>query len=135
MPVLDASLVTAMFHERDAHHPAALRWYEEARRNARPLYAPSLLLAEVAAALTRSADAAETAARAVDLIVAQPLVALVPVAGSLVARAAHICIQQRLKGCDAIYVALAAELDDALITFDNEQLERGGAVARVERPA
>jgi predicted nucleic acid-binding protein len=40
----------------------------------------------------------------------------------------------RLKGCDSVYIALAAQLDEALVTFDNEQLTRGATLIRVERP-
>lgn len=57
-----------------------------------------------------------------------------PISEDLALRAATIAATQRIKGCDAIYVALAAELDDVLVTFDQEQADRAAPVVRVLVP-
>ncbi len=38
--------------------------------------------------------------------------------------ATDIAIRQRLRGADAVYVALASQRDGMLITLDREMLER-----------
>ena len=58
-----------------------------------------------------------------------------PLSEGLAQRAAEIAISCGLKGADAIYVALAADLDDVLVTFDREQLDRGASAAQVVEPA
>jgi predicted nucleic acid-binding protein len=52
----------------------------------------------------------------------------------LAGQAADIAIEARLRGCDAVYVALAAQLGERLVTLDAEQLEPAGAVVTVGRP-
>ena len=40
----------------------------------------------------------------------------------------------RIRGCDAVYVALAEALDEPLVTFDEQQAARAAGVVRVLRP-
>lgn len=63
------------------------------------------------------------------------LFALHPVTRELATAAAELAVTHRLRGCDAVYVALARQFDDVLATFDEEQLPRSAAAIRVERPA
>ena len=39
-----------------------------------------------------------------------------------------------VRGADAAYLALAAERNDALVTLDRQQLERGKDAVEVRRP-
>ena len=135
MAVTDASVITSVFSEYDANHVAAREWYEGARSRGERILAPSILLAEVAAAFSRTLNDPHRASVVVDEIVQRKLIELVPVVQTLALRAAEVTQSTRLKGCDAIYVALAAELDDVLVTFDQEQLIRTAGIIRVVRPA
>jgi predicted nucleic acid-binding protein len=76
----------------------------------------------------------ERGRQAVDLLRTKRLVELFPVTETLAARAAEIAAEQRIRGCDAIYVALAKQLQMELITLDRHQLERGAAVVMTRRP-
>jgi predicted nucleic acid-binding protein len=49
-------------------------------------------------------------------------------------RAAGIAVEHGIRGCDAVYVALAEQFGDVLVTLDRQQLERGAAVAPVREP-
>ena len=62
-------------------------------------------------------------------------VELFSVTEALARSAAAFAASLKIKGCDSIYVALAAELDDVLVTFDREQLTRAGGVIRVLQPS
>lgn len=59
---------------------------------------------------------------------------LVPITEALAARSADVAIRGSLRGCDSVYVALAEQLAQPLVTFDREQATRGGTVVRVLAP-
>ena len=52
----------------------------------------------------------------------------------LAEQAAAIAAEHRIRGCDALYVALADMLSEPLVTLDRQQLERGAAVVTTRRP-
>jgi len=134
MPVVDASVCVALFHADEPGHPASRRWLAEAQGEAEPIVSPVILLAEVAAALGRGVGDAELARQAVRLLRGRHLVELFPVTETLAARAAEIAAEQKIRGCDAIYVALARQLEMELVTQDRQQLERGAAVVATRTP-
>jgi predicted nucleic acid-binding protein len=134
MPVLDASVCVALFHAADPGHLASRRWLAERQVEDEPIVSPVLLLAEVAAALGRGLGEAALAREAVRLLRGRHFVELFPVTEALAARAAEIAAEQKIRGCDAIYVALAQQVDMELVTQDRQQLERGAAVVETRMP-
>jgi predicted nucleic acid-binding protein len=62
------------------------------------------------------------------------VVQLTPVTSILAERAAVIAADYRVRGCDSIYIALAEQLGEELITLDQQQLERGAMVVKTRRP-
>lgn len=134
MPVLDASVCVALFNSKEPGHEASRRWLEEPESGDEPVVSPAILLAEVASALGRGLGEEELARQAVGLLRTQRLVEFFPVTERLAARAAEIAAEQGIRGCDAIYVALAKQLQMELITFDRHQLERGAAVVITRTP-
>lgn len=135
MAVLDASVQVALMNARDPHHEDALRWYAAALAQERSLAAPVILLAEVAAALARGVADPALARRAIEGLRADPNLQLEPVDEALAERAALLAAEHRIRGCDALYVALAHRRGDALVTLDRQQRERGAAAVDVESPA
>ena len=134
MPVVDASVCVALFRADDPGHQASLRWLEEAVQGDEPIVSPVILLAEVAAALGRGLGDAELSRQVVELLRAKHLVDLFPVPEALAARAAEISAEQKIRGCDAIYLALAEQLAMELVTLDRQQLERGAEVVVTRNP-
>jgi predicted nucleic acid-binding protein len=134
MPVVDASVCVALFHADDPGHLASRRWLAESQDEAEPIVAPVILLAEVAAALGRGLGDAALAREAVRLLRGRHLVELFPVTEALAARAAEIAAEEKIRGCDALYVALAQQLEMELVTEDRQQLERGAAIIATRRP-
>jgi hypothetical protein len=49
-------------------------------------------------------------------------------------QAALIAAEHRVRGCDAVFVALADQLSEALVMLGRQQLERGVAVVTVRAP-
>ncbi|HLX10619.1 MAG TPA: PIN domain-containing protein [Thermoanaerobaculia bacterium] len=134
MPVLDASVCVALFHQDEPGHAAAAAWLATAITADEPIVAPLLLLAEVAAALARALLDDRLAMAAVELLRNRRLLELFPVDERLAARAAVIAASLRIRGADAIYVALADQLGLTLVTFDRQQLERGGRLVTARTP-
>lgn len=134
MPVLDASVQIALVNRADGHREAARAWYSRAIADGAEVYAPWILLAEVGAGLSRGLGDPSLAHRAIERIIAEGVVQLVPVDSELAMRAAAIAIEHRIRGCDAVYVALAASLGEALVTFDEQQSARAAGMVPVLRP-
>ena len=134
MAVLDASVVTAFFLESDAHHARATRWRDTVVSPDEPWNVPTILLAELAASISRQTGSVQLANRVLTQFHLLDDVKVFEVGHYLAGSSATIAAAQRIKGCDAIYVALAAELDDVLVTFDQEQADRAAPVVRVLVP-
>lgn len=134
MPVIDASVYVALINAKELSHDDARSWFQLAASSARPIVAPSILLAEVAAALSRGADDPALAHRVIERLARSRIIQLQPVTQTLAELAAAIAADHRMRGCDAIYLALAVQLNDTLITLDQQQLERGAGVVRTTRP-
>lgn len=92
------------------------------------------MLAEVAAALACGLHDPAQAMRAVSLLRNSKVIRLQQVSVVLAERAAQLAADQKIRGCDAVYVALAAQLGQPLVTLDRQQYVRGGKVVQVLEP-
>ena len=59
---------------------------------------------------------------------------LVPLTADRAARAASLATSTAVRGADAVYLELAEERNDVLVTLDRQQLERGARVVTVREP-
>jgi predicted nucleic acid-binding protein len=134
MAVIDASVYIALINADEAGHAASWRWYLHAVRNGERIIAPAIMLGEVAAALSRGMNDTELARRVVKRLQRSRSIELVAVTIALGLSAAQVAAEHRIRGCDAVYVALAQTRADYLVTLDRQQLERGSQVADVRRP-
>lgn len=134
MPVLDASVWVSLCHRADRHHKSSTAWLEAALTDGVPLVAPSLLLVEVGAAIGRLTGDKAVAAAAVAAIVELGGLEIVPLTEERSRRAAEIAGSTGVRGADAVYLEVAAQRGDVLVTWDRQQLDRGTAAARVETP-
>jgi predicted nucleic acid-binding protein len=135
MAILDASFAVATELASDANHGAARQWLAGLAGAPTPLRAPAVMLAELAAAVRRRTGREDLAREALSAILAMPRLEIVPLTAGRARQAAEIATELGLRGCDAIYVALAAELREVLVTFDEEQAVRGGQRVQVVRPS
>lgn len=136
MPVVDASVWVSRFLRTDVAHERSKKWFAEAAEKQLRLYAPAVVLPEVAAAIARTCEGpngAELANEALVVLRASG-VKIVEVSLSLSIKAAQIASQCRVRGCDAVYIALAEQLSESLVTLDKQQNERGGAVVQTMTP-
>lgn len=134
MAVIDASVYIAVVNAHEESHERCMRWLQQAVAEELPLWAPSIMLAEVAAALTRGLQDPSKVMGAAALLRNSKVIRLQAVSVALAERAAQIASDQKIRGCDAVYVALAAQLDQPLVTLDRQQYVRGGKVVQVIEP-
>jgi predicted nucleic acid-binding protein len=133
VPVIDASVYVALIRA-DEEHATSWAWFQGAQAAREPIAAPVILLAEVAAALSRGTGDPVLAQRAVQQLVHSGLIELVPATPAMAERAAAIAGDHRIRGRDAICVALAQRLGDCLVTLDRQQLERSAAIVSAREP-
>ena len=134
MAVIDASVYVALMNAHEAAHQSCWAWFERAQRDQTPVRAPAVLMAEVSAALSRGMGNPLLAHRIVKQLLLTQAIELFPVTVELAERAAGLAADCGIRGCDAIYVALAAHTREELVTLDRQQLERGRAVIATHEP-
>lgn len=134
MPVVDASVYVAYAYAKDIAHTQSRAWMTGALASEQTLVAPATFLAEVAGAISRNSGRPRLARSVIGHLLQAGLVSLIPVTEVLAERAAEIAGDYKIKGADAVYVALAEQLGDELVTLDQEQLQRGGALITTRQP-
>lgn len=134
MAVVDASVYVAALNPGEPGFAESRAWLAQATAENEPLRAPAILLAEVAAAIRRGTNDVNLAQQGHTQLREAGLIHLVPVTIALAERAAIIAADHSIRGCDAVYIAVAEETGEDLVTLDQQQLERGGAVVSARRP-
>ena len=134
MAVIDASVYVALINAAESDYASSWTWFEKAQSAQEPISAPVILLAEVASAVSRGIGNTRLAHAVVEQLQHAKVVELVPVTQAMAARAAAIAGDYRIRGCDAIYLALAEQLGDYVVTLDQQQLQRGAAVVTTRKP-
>jgi predicted nucleic acid-binding protein len=134
MAVIDASVYVALINAHESEHARCWAWFERVKAAQEPIVAPVILLAEVAAALSRGTGDPGLAHRALEQLKRSGVIELLPVTLALAERAAAVAADHRVRGCDAVYIALADQLDQPLVTLDRRQLERGVVLVSAHEP-
>lgn len=134
MFVVDASVWVSYFLSEDAFHDQSRAWIGRQLRAGDILTAPSLLISEIGGAVARRAGIPAFGARAVVLVQAFDNVRFFSVDMDVAQEAAEIATQLGLRGSDAVYVAVALRLNVPLVTWDDEQRQRGKAVTPYQAP-
>ena len=100
-----------------------------------PLVLPTLVLAEIAGAISRTRSDATLADTFASQVAALPNVTLMPLDEALAHQAQALAAQHRLRGADAVYAALALASYTTLISLDHEHLTRLVGIVPVMTPA
>lgn len=129
--VVDASVWIAAFLPGDVHHAPATALLRRLAQERRRVVLPTLAQVEIAGAIARRSDSAETATAVLDFLLVQSWIEHAALDARQGRAAAALAASCRLRGADAVYVALAASRRLPLIALDVEMLER--APAEVER--
>ena len=135
MYVVDASVHVADARPQEPYHTEARALMANIAAKGFCVYLPEIVLAEVAAAISRGTGRAQVAQRLATVLRRVPHFQYVPVDAALGDHAAQISARYQIRGCDAVYVALALERSATLITLDRQQRERVPADLIARTPA
>jgi predicted nucleic acid-binding protein len=121
---VDASVFLNAFNPYEAGHEDSHRLLTHLQEQAIPIIVPTLLLPEVAAAVSRGRQD-EALAREFALALSRlPHLVLVPLDDTLAYQATEMAARYRLRGSDAVYAAVALRFGSTLVTRDRDQQER-----------
>jgi len=134
MYCIDASVLVNSFVKNEEHHEFSRKFLEGIKSGGGLAVFPEIVLPEVASAVSRgcgdSAIAAEFAAELRRI----PNFTFVPVDSEISGLAVKFAADNKLRGCDAIYVAVASLFRARLITLDSQQLERSNGIVEARTP-
>jgi len=119
---IDASVFVSAARPSETLYPMSYRFLQKVK--SAKIFCPTLVLSECAAAIARPTGEPLLSRKLVSLVKNFPGMTQVPLDLSLAIRAAEIAIENRLRGADAVYVAVAEDFDSILISWDAEMLQR-----------
>ena len=131
---IDASVFVSAFTPTEPAHKASKAFMLRVRDEAIPIIVPVLVLPEISAALARGQGKPELGLAFTQELRNFPNTTFIDVDASLANLAVEIAAQNRLRGSDAVYAAVALRFGTELITLDKEQLERLPKVLPVKKP-
>ena len=126
MLTIDANVFVSARVRTEANQLVSSQFLNRTVAAATIVWCPSLVLPETAAAIIRSTGRVSLANSALSQIVNFPYLTLLDLSVDRARQASEAAITCRLRGADAVYVAVAQEYSTTLITWDQELLTRGG---------
>ena len=132
--VVDASVFVSWIVSGDANHNDSHSWMKKYRTIGGLLIMPAFAMIEVAAALARQSNQPALAKAAVKDLYSLSIVRIVPLDSALVQTAVEIASDFQLRAGDSTYVAVAYNLKIPLVSWDKEQLQRGGNLIAAYSP-
>jgi predicted nucleic acid-binding protein len=132
--VVDASVFVASARASEVYYADSIRFLQQLGASDANVFCPTLIVVECSAAIARPTGDASFAESVVGMLEAHPNLNLESLTERRAHRAAEVAARLRLRGADAVYVALAEEFNATLITWDNEMLQRSAAVVPLLTP-
>lgn len=132
--VVDASVYVARTRRSEPGFADAAAFFHRLDVEQRSVYLPAIALPEIAGNIARATGKPRHARRLLAIFM-QPYVYVVDVDATLGRLAANLAAEHRIRGCDAVYVALAQLRNAPLITLDQEQRQRVPLSVTARTPA
>ena len=121
---VDASVFLNAFNPYEVGHAESNQFLAYLQEQAIPIIVPTLVLPEVAAAISRGSGNLDWAREFASKLERLPHLVLVPLDAVLARQAVDVAAAHRLRGSDAVYVAVALRFGSVLATLDREQHDR-----------
>lgn len=134
MYTLDANIFARDADPADPLHAVCRDLLQLLDLQQRPIIVPNLVLAEVAATISRTRRDPMRGRLTAQALAAFEHVQLIPLDDILAQEAANLAADRALRGADTVYVAVAQRHGCSLVTLDREQRERAAPVVRVLTP-
>lgn len=122
------------FNPHEEGHAESLAILAAIQQGGDPVVVPTLLLPEIASAVARASDDNAGALQYADATAALPHLTLVSLTSTMARQAADLATSHRLRGADAVYLAVARRYGTTLVSRDEEQCSRGSAVVTCHTP-
>ena len=132
---VDASVFINAFNDYEAGHELSKEFLRRLRTQSYPIVVPTLLLPEVAAVIGRGQGDAAKARAFADSLGRLPNLVLVSLDKGLAREAIAVAADNRLRGSDAVYAAVAIRFGSILVTLDDQQKEWTASVVSALYPA
>jgi predicted nucleic acid-binding protein len=132
---IDASVHVSALNPTEADSAGSRAFLAQVQQEHIPLFCPTLLLVEIAAAVVRALGDSGRAVALTEVIRSWPGQTLVPLGEALASRAADLAATAQLRGGDAVYAAVAQQYGTTLVTLDRQQLERLPPLVKTARPS
>jgi predicted nucleic acid-binding protein len=132
---IDASVHVSALNPTEADSAGSRAFLAQVQQEHIPLFCPTLLLVEIAAAVVRALGDSGRAVALTEVIRSWPGQTLVPLGEALASRAADLAAIAQLRGGDAVYAAVAQQYGTTLVTLDRQQLERLPPLVKTARPS
>jgi predicted nucleic acid-binding protein len=131
---IDSSVFVSAARASEVGNPESSTFLSWVRRARPRLFLPTLIMAEVAAALSRTGSATGLAQQYALAIGQLPNTVLVALDEGLASQAAGFGARHKVRGADAVFLGTAALFAAELVTLDREQLERGASIVQTLTP-
>jgi predicted nucleic acid-binding protein len=137
--VLDSTVIFSIFHEKDPFHHLGMEIFNQFMSKKIEVFLPTLAMPEVCGAMKR-----ETKDYKISMIVQSQLegwienniISVKDLTTDRMKYATEDAIEFGLKGADAVFVALAKEMDAKLATFDGnlkDKIKRNIKLFEIEK--
>jgi predicted nucleic acid-binding protein len=133
--IIDASVWVSRVIASDVNHEASQRWLTRYMSRGETIVLPATATVEIAGAVSRRTHDDALAVSATAEVLSNPMVDVVEISRELASYCVNVAARLRLRGMDAIYVAIAERTGLALVTWDDDVLTRASAAIQVTRPS
>jgi predicted nucleic acid-binding protein len=131
---VDASVfVNALSPDEDGSDKSA-KFISQLKNEGVTLVQPTLFILEVVASIARKQDSTEIALEVLNELRKISNLTLVDLDDDFADFASEVAANNRLRGSDAVYAAVALRFGTELVTLDKEQLDRLPKVLSVRKP-
>jgi len=131
---VDASVFVNAFNPHEEGHAESLAILAAIQEGGDPVVVPTLLLPEVASAVARASDDRAGALQYANATAALQHLTLVSLSSTMARQAAELAATHRMRGADAVYLAVARRYGTTLVSRDDEQRWRGSAIVTCQTP-
>ncbi len=135
MYVIDASVFVSDSQPLEQFHTDCSTLLKRIAAEGWTIYVPAIMFAEVSASIARNTGHEHLAQRLITLLYRLPYLQVIAIDETFALMAANLAAQQRIRGCDAMYVTAAQMMEARLITLNKEQLQRSPSQVIVKTPA
>lgn len=134
MYTLDANIYARDIDPNDPNYADCHALIERLKQGDQRVILPTLVLAELAASISRVRRDPMRARVTIAALQALPFITFVDLDRTLGQAAAEIAADRAVKGADAVYIAVAQIAGCVLVTLDQEQAKRAAPIVTVMTP-